>query len=143
MKMISSLEEKKRTKGADLESALHYLGEYSGVKGVILVDNEGLVVASDKSSDLDPEIFASLARSLKEANDLILNKINEKELERMGIHTSNLWISLNQILSFTLVTVADRHTDELLSVRVSQVMGMIKRHLEQRYHEKILKEVEG
>lgn len=138
----STKEEKKTTKRADLESALHYLREYSGVRGAILVDDEGLVVACDSLSDLDPEIFASLAVSLKEANNILLKRIDEKGLKRMGIHTPNLWISLNQILCFTLVTVADNNTDELLSVRISQATGMIKKHLEQEYNQKILKDVE-
>ncbi|MFQ6031597.1 MAG: roadblock/LC7 domain-containing protein, partial [Candidatus Zixiibacteriota bacterium] len=95
MKILSLTEEKKRTKRADLESALHYLREYSGVKGAILVDNEGLVVAYDSLSDLDPETCASLAVSLTESNNLLLERINERGLKRMGIHTPNLWISLN------------------------------------------------
>jgi predicted regulator of Ras-like GTPase activity (Roadblock/LC7/MglB family) len=139
---VSSSTEKKRAKEANLEKALHYLREYSGVKGAILVDNGGLVVGGDTSSDFDPELFASLAICLKEANHDLLKKINESNLERIGIHTPHLWISLNQILSFTLVTVADRHTDELLSVRISQAAGMIKKHLEERYDQKILKGVE-
>lgn len=139
---VSSSTEKKRAKKADMEDALHYLREYSGVKGAILVDNFGLVVGGDTSSDFDPEFFASLAICLKEANHNLLKKINESNLERIGIHTPNLWISLNQILSFTLVTVADRHTDELLSVRILQAAGMIKKHLEERYNQKILEGVE-
>jgi predicted regulator of Ras-like GTPase activity (Roadblock/LC7/MglB family) len=142
MKAMSSIEEKKRAKKGELEVALHYLREYSGVKGVILVDNEGLVVGGDTLSDFDPELFASLAICLKEANRNLLEKINESQLERIGIHTPHLWISLNQILYFTLVTVADRHTDELLSVRISQAVGMIRKHLEERYNQKILKGVE-
>lgn len=142
MKTTSSTEEKKRAKKGGLEDVLHYLREYSGVKGAILADNEGLVVACDTLSGFDPEIFASFALSLKQVNSDLLKKINESKLERMGIHTSNMWISLNQILDFTLVTVADRHTDELLSVRISQATGMIKRHLEERYNQKILKGAE-
>ena len=142
MKVKTSAEEKNKIIGADLESALNYLREYSGVKGAILVDNEGLVVAGDRSSDLDPETFASFGVSLKEANDVLLRRINEEGLKRMAIHTPNLWISLNQILGFTLVVVADHNTDELLSVRISQTTGMIKKYLKQRYHQKILKGVE-
>ena len=142
MKVTSFTEEKSRAKGGDLESALRYLREYSGVKGAILVDNEGLVVACDRLSDLDPETFASLAVSLKEANNSFLKSISEIGLERIGIHTPDLWISLNQILGFTLVTVADRNTDELLSVRISQATGIIRKYLEQRYNQEILKGVE-
>jgi len=139
---VTSLTQEERTKRAELESALHYLREYSGVQGAILVDNEGLVVACDWLSDLDPEIFAPLTICLKEVNNSFLEKIKQSKLERIGIHTPNLWINLNQISSFTLVTVADGHTDELLSVRISQVTGMIKKYLEQRYNQKILKGVE-
>lgn len=142
MKVTPSYEDKKRTRRSDFESALRYLREYSGVKGAILVDNEGLVVASDRLPDLDPEIFAAWAICLKEANNNLLEKINESKSERIGILTPNLWINLNQILTFTLITVADRHTEELLSVRISQVTGMIKKHLEQSYNQKILKGVE-
>lgn len=142
MKVTSSPEEKNRTKSGDLENALHYLREYSGVKGAILVDDEGLVVGCDRLSDLDPETFASLAVSFKESNNLFLKRIGEKGLKRMGIHTPNLWISLNQILSFTLITVADGRTDELLSVRISQATGMIEKHLKKKYNQKILKAVE-
>ena len=142
MKTKSSTEEKKRLKKGDLEEALHYLREYSGVKGAILVDNEGLAVGGDTLSDFDPERFASLALCLKEANHNLLKKINESQVEKIGIYTPHLWISLNQILNFILITVADRHTDELLSVRISQAVGMIKKHLEERYNQKILKGVE-
>jgi predicted regulator of Ras-like GTPase activity (Roadblock/LC7/MglB family) len=142
MKSTYLTDEKKKPKKTDLENALHYLREYSGVKVAILVDDEGLMVACDGFSDMEPETFASLAVSFKESNNLLLKRIGEKGLNRMGIHTLNLWISLNQILSLTLVTVADRHTDELLSVRISQATEMIRRHLEQRYNHKILKGVE-
>ncbi len=138
MNLTSYTEDRNRSKSADLENAVHYLREYSGVKGAILVDDEGLVVACDRSSDLDPEIFASLALGLKEANNLLLERINEQGLKRMGIHTPDLWISLNQILRFTLVTVADRNTDELLSVRISQATGMLRKYLEDRYNQNIL-----
>lgn len=135
-------EEKKIGKTGQLEGALHYLREYSGVEGAVLVDNEGLVVAGDSLSHLEPETFASLALSLTESNDLLLDRIGEAGLKRMGIHTPNLWISLNRIESFTLITVADRNTDELLSVRISQVAAMIKKYFEQRYNQKVLKGVE-
>jgi predicted regulator of Ras-like GTPase activity (Roadblock/LC7/MglB family) len=133
----------KLAKGDSLENILHYLREYAGVKAAILVDHEGLVVVKDSSSDLDCDEVASFARCLKEGNDQILKKIGEKNSERIGIYTSDLWISLNQIESFLLLVVSDRHTDELLSVRILQSTGMLKRFLAQRYQEKALKAVEG
>ncbi len=135
--------ELKTARADNLECILHYIKEYSGVKAVILVDNEGLVVAQEASTDQDAETIASYARCLKEANDQVLEKIGEKSSERINIHTPALWISLNQIGRFILVVVADRCTGELLSVRIMQSLVTIKRFLTERYQENILKAVEG
>jgi predicted regulator of Ras-like GTPase activity (Roadblock/LC7/MglB family) len=126
-----------------LEGILGYLKEYSGVKTAILVDEEGLVVAKDASSDQEAEEMASYARCLKGANDQVLEKMGEQTAERVNIHTLSLWICLNQIGRFLLVVVADHNTDELLSVRIMQSLTSIKRHIAERYQENILKEVEG
>jgi predicted regulator of Ras-like GTPase activity (Roadblock/LC7/MglB family) len=124
-----------------LENVLHYLREYAGVKAAILVDCEGLVMAED-TVDFDPESVASFARCFKEINDQMLDRMGQKASERIGIHTPDLWVCLNQIGDFTLVVLSDRRTDELLSVRISQSIGMIKKSLAERYGQNELKAVE-
>lgn len=141
---LSSLEkEVKLNKEDNPENILHYLREYPGVKAAILVDQEGLVVANESLPDFDFETVASISRCLKEANDQILKKMGGKSAERIGIYTPELWLSLIQIESFLLMVVSDRHTDELLSVRIQQSIGMLKRFLTGRYQENIIKAVEG
>jgi predicted regulator of Ras-like GTPase activity (Roadblock/LC7/MglB family) len=143
-KRTISSEKEMKVVGADkLENILHYLREYAGVKAAILVDHEGLVVATDSSSDFDSETVASFARCLKETNDQILHKIGERASERIVIFTSDLWVCLNQIENFTLVVLSDRRTDELLSVRILQSTGMIRKFLTERYQQNILKVAEG
>jgi predicted regulator of Ras-like GTPase activity (Roadblock/LC7/MglB family) len=140
-----STSKEKETKVAPeekLENYLHYLREYAGVKAAILVDHEGLVVAEDSSSDSDPETIATYAKHIKETNDQILDQMGEETSERIGIHTADAWICLNQIEDFTLAVVSDRRTDELLSVRIQQSTGMIRRFICQRYQNDTLKVVE-
>jgi predicted regulator of Ras-like GTPase activity (Roadblock/LC7/MglB family) len=124
-----------------LENVLSYLREYAGVKAAILVDREGLVIAED-TVDFDPESIASFARCFKEINDQMLDRMGQKASERIGIHTPDLWVCLNQVGDFTLVVLSDRRTDELLSVRISQSIGMIKKSLAERYGQNELKAVE-
>ncbi|UCB52699.1 MAG: roadblock/LC7 domain-containing protein [Candidatus Zixiibacteriota bacterium] len=126
-----------------LENFLHYLKEYAGVKAVILVDHEGLVLAEDSSSDSDPETVATYAKHIKETNDQILDKMGEKASERIGIYTTDAWICLNKIDDLILAVVSDRRTDELLSVRIQQSTGMIKRYFHQKYQDDRLKAVEA
>jgi predicted regulator of Ras-like GTPase activity (Roadblock/LC7/MglB family) len=141
---LSTLEKDvKLTKEDNPENILRYLREYPGVRAAILVDQEGLVVANESLPDFDFETVASISRCLKEANDQILKKMGGKSAERIGIYTPDLWLSLIQIESFLLMVVSDRHTDELLSVRIQQSIGMIKRFLTGRYQENIIKAVEG
>ncbi|MGB2768161.1 MAG: roadblock/LC7 domain-containing protein [Candidatus Zixiibacteriota bacterium] len=141
-----SIPKEKETKVAaeeKLENFLHYLREYAGVRAAVLVDHEGLVVAEDSSPDLDPETVATYAKHIKETNDQILDKMGEKTSERIGIYTADAWICLNQIEDFTLAVVSDRRTDELLSVRIQQSTGMIRRYFCQRYQDHGLKAVEA
>jgi predicted regulator of Ras-like GTPase activity (Roadblock/LC7/MglB family) len=126
----------------NLENIMHYIREYSGVKAVILVDDEGLLIAGDVSPDQDVESLASYARQLKETNDQLLKRIGEKSSERINIHTPARWISLNQIDRFLLAVIADNTTGELLSVRIIQSLATIKRFLTERYQENILKVAE-
>ena len=126
----------------NLENIMHYIREYSGVKAVILVDDEGLLIAGDVSPDQDAESLASYARQLKETNDHLLERIGGKSSERINIHTPARWISLNQIDCFLLAVVADNTTGELLSVRIIQSLATIRRFLTERYQENILKVAE-
>jgi predicted regulator of Ras-like GTPase activity (Roadblock/LC7/MglB family) len=142
-KPISLEKETKMTKEDKLGSYLNYLREYSGVKAAILVDYEGLVVAEDSSSDFDPETVASFALCMKETNDQILRKMGERNSERIGIYTQDIWMCLNQIGDFTLVVLSDRKTDELLSVRILQSTGMIKKVLTKKYQGNMLKAAEA
>jgi predicted regulator of Ras-like GTPase activity (Roadblock/LC7/MglB family) len=141
----SSSKEKESRVGAEekLENFLHYLREYAGVKAAILVDHEGLVLAQDCSSDSDAETIATYAKHIKETNDRILDKMGEKSSQRIGIYTADAWICLNEIDDLTLAVVSDRRTDELLSVRIQQSTGMIKRYFCQKYQDDRLKAVEA
>jgi predicted regulator of Ras-like GTPase activity (Roadblock/LC7/MglB family) len=140
---IISQKETKVVGKESLQGILHYLREYSGVKAAILVDHEGLVVGNDSSSGFDAEKVASFTRHLKETNDQVLSWMGERSVERIGIHTADAWICLNQIRDFTLVVLCDRSTDDLLSVRISQSTGMIRKYLDDRYQLNIEKAVEA
>ncbi|NIN01021.1 MAG: hypothetical protein GTO24_23920 [candidate division Zixibacteria bacterium] len=140
-KTVSSEKESRVIGENKLEHILHYLREYAGVKAAVLLDHEGLVIAED-SRDFDPETVACFGRCLKEMNDQMLHRIGQKTAERIGIHTTDMWICLNQVGNLTLLVLSDRRTDELLSVRISQSTGMIRKLLSERYQPGVLKAVE-
>lgn len=126
----------------DLGSPLRYIKEYSGVEGAFLVDSEGLIIAKELGQEMDGEKLAPFMVGLEELNNKALKKIDEKKVSRIELYTPTRWISLTRIFGLVLVTVANRHTDDLLSVRIVQASEMIRRYMRKRYTQEILSEVE-
>ncbi|HEX9916917.1 MAG TPA: roadblock/LC7 domain-containing protein [candidate division Zixibacteria bacterium] len=126
----------------DWTSPLRYVKEYSGVEGVFLVDNEGLIVARATGKQIDDERLAPFMLGLEEANNQALRKLNEKKLNRVELYTSSRWINLTRIFNLILVTVANRYTDDLLNVRIIQAAEMIRKYMRKRYTQEVLTEAE-
>jgi predicted regulator of Ras-like GTPase activity (Roadblock/LC7/MglB family) len=124
--------------GVGIENALSYVKEYTGVEGVLLIDHSGLIVAKNILPSLNEDEIAPFVATLKEANNKNLNKIKEKEIERLELFTQERWISLHQIYSFILVSIASRNTDELLNVRLHKAKEIIQKSLEEKYSKAIL-----
>jgi len=136
------LHPKAEAKESNLENALSYLKEYSGVEGAFLVDSEGLVVGEESEEGLEGEKIAPLALSLEEMNSYFLRKLGESGADRIQLFTPKRWINLNRVLDFTLVTIASRNTDELLNIRIIKSAEMLKKFLKERYG-KLLRAEEG
>lgn len=117
----------------DLDAALDYVMEYSGVEGVILLDQEGMVVSKRINSCWDDEKIAPLALLLRKINSQELGKIDTSPIERMELLSQKLWVSLNNIGDFTLVSLAHRSTDELLNIRILKAVEMIRKYLDEKY----------
>lgn len=127
------LHPKAEAQESNLENALSYLKEYSGVEGAFLVDPEGLVVGEESMEGLEGEKVAPLALSLEEMNTYFLKKLGESKADRIQLFTPKKWINLNRVLDFTLVTIASRNTDELLNIRIIKSAEMLKKFLKKRY----------
>lgn len=125
-----------------LEETLGFLKEYPGVKGALLVDSEGLIIAKKVDPDVDEEKIAPLALSLTQANSSFLEKIGEKQIDRLQIFSDNLWLNLNQVYDFTLITLASRFTDELLNIRFLKAQEAIRKYLENKYPQNLFSKEE-
>lgn len=142
-KPVSWEREPKMSPKAGLEGILHYLKEYAGVRSVLLVDPEGLVVACDPCQNVDAERIASFSRLLKDSNDQVLHAMGEGTSERIAIHTPDVWMCFHQIGDFTLVVLSERRTDELLWVRIMQSTAMIEKFLAEKHQQNRAKAVEA
>jgi len=134
--------EKPETVQLGFEEALDYIKEYSGVEGVILVDQEGLIVSKRVNPGWDEEKIAPLALLLRKTSSDEIAKIDESPIERIEFLSRTLWIRLNSIGEFTLISLAYRSTDELLNIRILKAVEMIERYMKKKYPVMFLKNQE-
>jgi predicted regulator of Ras-like GTPase activity (Roadblock/LC7/MglB family) len=124
----------KNTKNADkLQVALDYLSEYSGVRGAVIADNEGLVISKSGHDEFNAELYAALSLSLSSLLAKELVKLSGSNVEFLSIKTSQDWVTIARASHCTLVVAADRRTDDLLGVRISRALEMIATHLKTKY----------
>lgn len=126
--------EKPHSSGKDkFQAAIDHLTEYGGVKGAVISDHEGLVLAGGGDSAFNPELCAAYSLDVFAAVQGPLGRLLEPEVEFLIVKTRTDWLTLARARHLLLVVAARRQTDDLLSIRINQALEMITVHLENKY----------
>jgi predicted regulator of Ras-like GTPase activity (Roadblock/LC7/MglB family) len=124
----------KQVKSNDrFQSAVGYLVEYSGVRGVVITDGEGLVLAGGGVNGFEPEKYAAYSLEILNSTRGSLQKLLKPEIDYLGIKTPHDWLTIAVCHPLMLVVVADRQADDLLHIRVTRSLEMISANLRERY----------
>jgi predicted regulator of Ras-like GTPase activity (Roadblock/LC7/MglB family) len=115
------------------QMAVNYLTEYAGVRGAVIADNEGLVVARSGGEKFNAELYCALAKEIASSLNKILPELIKPGIEYLAIKTSQDWLTVARSESFLLVVAAERNADELLNVRIGRAVEMISSHLKNKY----------
>jgi predicted regulator of Ras-like GTPase activity (Roadblock/LC7/MglB family) len=126
--------DKPRSAGKDkFQAAIDHLTEYGGVKGAVISDHEGLVLAGGGNGAFDPEHSAAYSVEVFEALRGPLGRLLEPEVDFLVIKTPTDWLTLARVRHLLLVVAARRQADDLLGIRINQALEMISVHLEDKY----------
>lgn len=113
--------------------SVDYLTEYAGVKGAVIADHEGLVVATSPGDGIDAELYAAIGLNLVEIMDKNLARLIDPGCEFLSVKTGKDWITVARTSVFYLIVVADRKADDLINVRISRSLDMISSHMKDKY----------
>ncbi len=113
--------------------SVDYLTEYSGVKGAVIIDREGLVVATSPRDGVDAELYGAIGLNLAEIVDRNLTKLIDPGCEFLSVKTGKDWITVARTSIFYLIVLADRKADDLINVRIARSLDMISSHMKERY----------
>lgn len=115
------------------QAAIDYLTEYSGVRGAVIVDPEGLAIAAGGHVDFDADKHAAIVLQLETLLDKTLPQLITPGVDWLSIKTAREWLTIARASSFLLVVAADRNVDDLLNIRITRSIEMISSHVKQRY----------
>ncbi len=113
--------------------SVDYITEYSGVKRAVIIDREGLVVATSAQDSVDAELWAAMCLNLVDIMDRNMTGLIDPGCEFLSVKTGKDWITVARTSIFYLIVVADRKADDLLNVRISRSLDMISAHMKDKY----------
>jgi predicted regulator of Ras-like GTPase activity (Roadblock/LC7/MglB family) len=115
------------------QAALDYLTEYAGVRGAVIVDSEGLAIASGSHGQFDADKHAAFVVHLESVLNQALPPLATPGVEWLSIKTGDEWLTIARASELRLVVAAERNAGDLLNIRITRSSDMISSHLKQRY----------
>jgi len=116
------------------ERAVRYLGEHHAVIMAAVIDHEGLTMSSFKRGDIDAESWAPAGLVLQEQNARILKRrTDDFNPERLDLFFGGNKLVINKIYGYSLLVISQQEIDDLLGIRISQAIEIIKKYVSERY----------
>lgn len=117
----------------DFDAAVAHVASYSTVGLVILVDDEGLCVARAARGSADSDLWAPVVGLLYGSVIRELRRTSDSDVRRFQVTLSRERLVVERVDPFYLAVLFDQNTDELVNVRISQAVEMVKRYYDHKY----------
>jgi len=119
------------------DRAVNYVGEHSSVHLAAVVDAEGLLLASYRRGQVDPEDWAPLALLFLDGSRQVLGRAHMVGLEKVDLVLKDKRLAVASPEGFHLLVLSERHDDDLLNIRINQALEMINKYVAERYGSKL------
>jgi hypothetical protein len=113
--------------------AVEHIGSYSGVLCAMLIDSEGLPVASWDRGNCDLDMWGGLARKMIDEMDLVNLKAGSGPIDHVEFISGGKRFYLHKAMDMWLLSIADAASDELEKIRVNQAAEMVQRHCSEKF----------
>ena len=120
------------------DRAARYIGEVSSVCLAAVVDPEGLVLAHFKRGMTDAEALAPFSLLFSDASCQVLKRVGWGSPEKIDILLHDKRIVVAREETFSLMVIAHRQVEDLLTIRINRGLESIKKYMAERYTQKVL-----
>jgi predicted regulator of Ras-like GTPase activity (Roadblock/LC7/MglB family) len=141
----ASIEHPVHTPPADLngfERATRYIGEHGAVRVATVVDSEGLTMARFERGEDTAEQWAPFAQLFMASTREVLRRAQHKAPERIDITLKEQRVVIAQEGGFSLMVIAERHSDDLLGIRINQGLDTIRKYVAEKYGHEVFANAE-
>lgn len=113
--------------------AVQHVGGYSGVLCAMLIDNDGLPVATWSRGEWDQDLWSALSKKI--VDDLLETNVRTGTvlLNTIEYTSGTHRFSLYRAADMWLLSIADVESDELEKIRLHQAAEMIERHCQEKF----------
>ena len=115
------------------ERAVRYIGEHGSVYLAAVIDGEGLLMANFSRGEYEPDEWAPLALLFYESNQRVLARNGLTNPDRVDLRLDDRRVVTARQNEYSLMVVADRQSDDVLNIRISQGLEIIAKHVTERY----------
>jgi hypothetical protein len=120
------------------ERAVRYVCEDSSVKFAAVVDSEGLMLSQCHRGAVDPEQWAPFACELLMYNNSVLMRGGWQTAEKLDLTLPDARLAIARADEQTcLLVVAERHGDDVLHIRITQALDIIRKYVSERYSQRL------
>ncbi len=119
------------------DRATRYIGEVNSVCLAAVVDREGLVLGHFKRGMTDAEALAPFSLLFSDTSCQVLKRVGWGSPEKIDILLHDKRIVVAREETFSLMVVAHRQVEDLLTIRINRGLESIKKYMEERYTQKV------
>jgi predicted regulator of Ras-like GTPase activity (Roadblock/LC7/MglB family) len=115
------------------ERATRYIGEHASVQVATVVDPEGLTMARFERGEDTADQWAPFAQLFMESTKEVLRRARRNTPERIDLTLKEQRVVIAQEGGFSLMVIAERHSDDLLNIRINQGLDTIRKYVAEKY----------
>ncbi|MFQ6009467.1 MAG: roadblock/LC7 domain-containing protein, partial [Candidatus Zixiibacteriota bacterium] len=119
------------------DRVIRYIGEDNSVRLAAVVDHEGLMLGHFKRGDTDAEALAPFSLLLTEANSQFLDRVGWGSPEKIDILLNDKRVVVARVETFSLMVIANRQIEDLLTIRINRGLESIKKYVAERHTQKV------
>jgi predicted regulator of Ras-like GTPase activity (Roadblock/LC7/MglB family) len=119
------------------DRATRYIGEDSSVRLAAVVDHEGLMLGHFKRGVTDAEALAPFSLLFSDTNCQVLKRVGWGSPEKIDILLDDKRIVVAREGTFSLMVIAHRQVEDLLTIRINRGLESIKKYMAERYTQKV------